>query len=100
MSRRLIYFDHVSATPVLPEVVEAMLPFFRERFGNPSSLHRHGLQARDALKQAREQVAALIHAPSPDDILFTSGGTEAANLAIKGVARASQRHGRHIVTTT
>lgn len=100
MNRRRVYFDHVSATPLLPEVLEAMLPFFRERFGNPGSLHRDGLQARDALELAREQAAALINAPSPEDILFTSGGTEAANLAVKGVARANRRRGRHIVTTT
>ncbi len=96
---RQVYLDHQASTPVLPEVFEAMKPFFTEVFGSPSSLHHHGLRARDALAQAREQFAALIHAESPDDIIFTSGGTESANLAIKGAAYASQRKGNHIVLT-
>ena len=83
----------------MPEVFEAMKPFFTESFGSPSSLHRHGLLARDALATARTQVAALIHAESPDDIIFTSSGTESANLAVKGTAYASQRRGTHIVAS-
>jgi len=94
---RQVYLDHQSATPVLPEVFEAMRPFFTEAFGNPSSLHRHGLRAREAMAIARAQTAALIHASSPEEILFTSDGTESANLAIKGAAYASQRRGNHIV---
>jgi cysteine desulfurase len=94
---RPIYFDSQTTTPVLPEVFEAMRPFFAEAFGSPSSLHQHGLRARDALQHAREQCAAFLHAESPEDILFTSGATEAANLALKGVAWASQRRGNHIV---
>lgn len=96
-SKPSIFLDHISATPVDPRVFEAMKPYFTEIFGNPSSLHRQGLQVRDALNKARAQFAALIHAESPDDILFTSGGTEANNLAIKGVAYANQRKGNHIV---
>jgi cysteine desulfurase len=96
---RQVYFDHLAATPLLPEALEAMLPFFRESFGNPSSLHRHGLRVRDALTKAREQVAHLIHAASPEEIFFTSGGTESANLAIKGVAYANQRRGTHLVVS-
>jgi cysteine desulfurase len=92
-----VYLDHQAATPVLPEALAAMQPYFSQVFGNPSSLHQHGLQVRDALAQARAQVAALIHAESPEEIIFTSGGTEAANLAVKGVAYASQRRGNHIV---
>jgi cysteine desulfurase len=85
---------------VLPEVLEAMRPWFADSFGNPSSLHGHGLRARDAMAKARAQVAALIKAESPDDIIFTSDGTESANLAIKGAACANRRRGNHIVTST
>lgn len=94
---RHVYLDHQSATPVLPEVLEAMKPFFAEAFGNPSSLHQHGLRARDALAGARAQIAGLINAESPSDIIFTSDGTESANLAIKGTAWANRRKGNHIV---
>lgn len=94
-----VYLDHQAATPVLPEVFEAMGPFFTEHFGNASSLHSHGLRARDALAKAREQMAAFIGAESPEDILFTSDGTESANLAIKGVAYANQKRGNHIVVS-
>lgn len=97
MQTRRIFLDHQSSTPVLPEVFEAMKPYFTEAFGSPSSLHQLGLQARDALAKARGQIAALIHAESPDDIIFTSGGTESANLAVKGVAYANQRTGKHVV---
>jgi cysteine desulfurase len=96
---RQVYFDYQSATPVLPEVFEAMRPFFTESFGAPYSLHRHGLRARDALNQARQQVASLIQAGSAEEIIFTSGGTEAANLAVKGAAYASQKRGNHIVAS-
>lgn len=94
---RHVFLDHQSATPVLPEVFDTMRPFFTEAFGNPSSLHQHGLRVRDALAKARTQIAALINAESPDDIFFTSDGTESANLAIKGVAYANQRKGNHLV---
>jgi cysteine desulfurase len=94
---RPVFLDHQSTTPVLPEVFEAMKPFFSETFGSPSSVHQHGLRARDALARARAQMAALINAESPDDIIFTAGGTESANLAVKGAAYANQRRGNHIV---
>lgn len=96
---RQVYFDHLAATPLLPEALEAMLPFFRESYGNPASLHRHGLRVREALNTARTRVAGLINAASPEEIFFTSGGTEAANLAIKGVAYANQRRGTHLVVS-
>jgi cysteine desulfurase len=96
---RQVYLDHQASTPVLPEVFDAMRPFFREHFGNASSLHQHGLHARDAIEQARSRIAALLHAESPEEIIFTSDGTEAANLAVKGVAYANQRQGNHIVVT-
>ena len=99
LGMRHVYFDHQASTAVLPEVLEAMTPWFRQNYGSPASLHRHGVMAREALEQAREQVASLIHAESPEDIIFTSGATEAANLAVKGVAYASQRRGRHIVAS-
>ncbi len=94
---RQVYLDHQSATPLLPEVFEAMRPYFTDFFGNASSLHQHGLRVRDALKKARQQVAALINAESEEEIFFTSDGTESANLAIKGVAYANERKGKHIV---
>ena len=92
-----IYLDHQASTPVDPGVLAAMEPFFREKFGSPSSFHQDGLTARDAMARAREQVAGLINAESPEQIIFTSSGTEAANLAVKGVAYAGSRRGRHIV---
>jgi cysteine desulfurase len=94
---RQVFLDHQSATPVLPAAFEAMRPYFTEAFGNPSSLHHHGLRVRDALKKARQQMAALIRADSEEEIFFTSDGTESANLAIKGVAYANERKGRHLV---
>jgi cysteine desulfurase len=94
-----VYLDHQAATPVLPEVFEAMRSWFADAFGSPSSIHQHGLRARDALHKAREQIAALINAETPEDILFTSGATESANLAVKGSAFANQRRGKHIVLT-
>ncbi|MDP2346033.1 MAG: aminotransferase class V-fold PLP-dependent enzyme [Deltaproteobacteria bacterium] len=92
-----IYLDHNATTPLLSEVVEAMLPYLREHFGNPSSSHVYGARTRSAVAHAREQVAALLGCSS-DEVLFTSGGTEANNLAIRGVAEALETR-RHIVTT-
>jgi cysteine desulfurase len=94
---RQVYLDHQSATPVLPEVFEAMRPFFAEAFGNPSSLHQQGVRAREAVAAARAQIAAFIQAESAEDIIFTSDGTESANLAVKGAALAGQRRGNHII---
>ena len=99
MATRQVYFDHQASTPVLPEVFEAMRPWFSENFGSAASLHRHGIFAREALEKARQQFAALINAESPEDIIFTSGATESVNLAIKGVAYANQRRGKHIVAS-
>ena len=92
-----IYLDHNATTPLLPEVVEAMLPYLREHFGNPSSGHVYGRRAREAVEAARAQVAALIGA-EPREIVFTSGSTEANNLAIRGVT-AGLASKRHIVTS-
>lgn len=81
----MVYLDHNATTPLDERVLEAMLPFMKERFGNPSSLYSHGREARAALDRAREQVAALVGA-HPSQVIFTSGGTEANNMALKGVA--------------
>jgi len=94
-----IYFDHISSNPLLPEVREAMLPYLCGEFGNPSSLHDWGQAARDAVEAARAQVAALVGA-EPDEIVFTSNGTEANNLAIKGLALAYGEKGRHILVSS
>ena len=95
---RQIYLDHASTTPVRPEVVEAMAPYFTEHFGNPSSIYPLGQEASDAVAAARESLAALIGA-APREIFFTSGGTESDNWAIKGFARANAAKGRHIITS-
>lgn len=96
-----IYLDHNATTPVHPEVLEAMLPFMTEQFGNGSSIHTYGREARNAIDDAREQVAALINAKSPSEIVFTSTGTEADNYAIKGIAELQQSRsgGNHIITS-
>jgi len=99
MPMRQVYFDHQASTPVLPEVFQAMQPWFMEDFGSASSLHRYGMRAREALERAREQVGGLINAESPEDVIFTSGATESANLAVKGAAYANQRRGKHIVAS-
>lgn len=92
-----IYLDHNATTPVHPAVLEAMLPYLREHFGNPSSPHVYGQRAKRAVDRARDQVAALL-ACRPDEVLFTSGGTEANNLAVRGVVEA-QAPRRHVVTS-
>jgi cysteine desulfurase len=93
-----IYLDHSATTPVRPEVLETMLPYFREHFGNASSIHSWGREAKVALEECRERIAGYFGA-SPKEIFFTSGGTESDNLAIKGVAWANQSKGKHIVTS-
>ena len=94
---RPIYLDHNASTPLLPEVLEAMLPYLADHYGNPSSPHYYGYTMREAVETAREQLASLIDC-SPDEIFFTSGGTEANNLAIRGVAAACPGR-RQIVTS-
>ncbi len=93
-----IYFDHSATSRVLPEVFEAMAPFYTERFGNASSLHSFGREAKASMELARKHLAALINA-EPGEIVFTSGGTEADNLAVKGVAAYKGRTKGHILTT-
>ena len=95
---RLTYLDHAATTPLDERVLEAMLPYLRERWGNPSSLYSHGRVARRALDESRDTVAQVLNC-RPSEILFTSGGTESDNLALKGVAFARRGDGDHIVTT-
>jgi len=98
-SRRRVYMDHAATTPVDPEVVEAMVPYFTEIYGNASSLHSFGREAHNAMEEARSRVAGLIKA-DPEEIIFTAGGTESDNIAIKGVAYANRSRKDHIVTST
>ena len=91
--------DHSATTPVAPEVLEAMLPYFSQKYGNASSLHGFGLEAKEALEASRVKVADLLGA-SPEEIIFTSGGTESDNLALKGIARRNKEKGKHIITTS
>ncbi|MFP3898993.1 MAG: cysteine desulfurase family protein [Dehalococcoidia bacterium] len=95
---RKVYLDNAAATPLLPEVRDAMMPYLDDVFGNPSSLHDWGDGARDAMEAAREQVAQLIGAKA-DELVFTGSGTESNNLAIKGLAVAQQNKGRHVVVS-
>jgi len=95
-----VYFDHISTTRMDARVLEEMLPFLRENFGNPSNQHHIGQVARKGIGQAREQVARLIGCLNSDEIIFTSSGTEANNLALKGVVLANQKKGKHIIVSS
>jgi len=92
---RRVYLDNNATTPVLPEVLEAMLPYYGEHFGNASSIHHHGQDTRGAVERARESVAGLLGCRAAE-IVFTSGGTESDNLAIFGLTQA----GDHVITST
>src|SRR5918994_813247 len=94
-----MYVDHAATTPVRPEVLDAMLPYLREEWGNPSSLYGPGRRAAHALRRAREQVANVFNS-APEEVIFTGSGSEGANLAIKGVALAAAKLGRrHLITS-
>ena len=95
---RPIYLDYNATTPIDPEVADAMLPCIREHFGNPSSAHAYGVEARRIVERARGQAAAMLNC-APGEVLFTSGGTESNNHAIKGAARALRGSGNHIVAS-
>ena len=95
---RRVYLDNSATTPIDNEVVAAMLPFLTEKFGNASSIHFYGQEARAAVDKARHQVAEIINA-RPNEIVFTSGGTEANNLAIRGLVEANEKYGKHIITS-
>ena len=98
MSDTTIYLDHAATTPVRTEVIEAMLPYFNQKFGNPSSIYSIGRDSKKAIEEAREKVAKAIAAQAKE-IFFTGSGTEADNWAIKGVAYANRQKGKHIITT-
>jgi cysteine desulfurase len=94
----MIYLDHAATTPMRPEILDVMRTYFLERFGNPSSLHTYGLEARKAIEDAREQIAHSIGA-TPPEIVFTSGGTESDNMALRGVLRDGSGESDHIITS-
>ena len=96
---KIINLDHISSKPLIPEVKQAMIDAINKDYANPSSQHKKGEQAAEALAKARESVAGLLHANAPKEIVFTSGGTESINHAIKGVAWANAEKGKHIITT-
>ena len=96
--RRTIYLDHAATTAVDPRVVEAMLPYFAEQYGNASSIHSLGQEARRAIEEARADVAEILNC-SPEEIVFTSCGTESDNLAIRGVAWMNRHRGHHVITS-
>ena len=96
---RTVYFDYNATTPLDPEVREAMMPYLGEVFGNPSSVHHVGRQARSILDDARDRAAKVLGA-RPSEIIFTSGGTESTNQAIFGTARLLSSKGKHIITST
>ncbi len=96
--KRPVYLDYNATTPHDPEVIEAMRPFFESEFGNPSSTHSYGITAKKAVENARRQTADLLGC-QPQEVIFTSGGTESINFAIRGVARNDRNKGRHIITS-
>jgi cysteine desulfurase len=98
-SSKIIYLDHAATTPVDPQVVKAMIPYFTDNFGNPSSSHSTGLEARYAIEGARAEISSFVSS-MPEEIVFTSGGTESNNFAIKGVALAGTDKGNHIITSS
>ncbi|MDA0815370.1 MAG: cysteine desulfurase family protein [Chloroflexi bacterium] len=95
-----IYLDHAATTPPDPRVVEAMLPYLRDSWHNPSSIYVEAQEARRALDQARARIASLVGAADPEEIIFTSGGSESDNLALRGVVAASTRRGKHVVSSS
>ena len=94
-----VYLDYAATTPTRPEVVKAMLPYFTEAFGNPSSIYSYGQEAKGAVEQARLRVAKLIGARD-EEVVFTSGGTEADNTALQGVVNGNESKGNHIITSS
>mgnify|MGYP005841343071 CR=1 FL=1 len=99
MNMKRIYLDHAATTPMRPEVLQAMFPYFQEKFGNPFTLYSYGQEAKDDIGGAREKVASVIGA-DPSEIVFTSGGTESDNFAFAGVAWANQKKGKHLITSS
>ena len=100
MTLKGIYLDYAATTFTRPEVVREMQPYFFEKFGNPSSIHAMGKEAKEAIEKSREKIRKILHAEVADTLIFTSSGTESINLALLGVARALKAKGKHIVTST
>ena len=94
-----IYMDHVAATPLLSDAFESMIPYLRDLYGNPSSIHSFGEKAEEAISEARDRIAALIGAKNTSEVIFTSCGTEANNFALKGAALSYQNRGKHILVS-
>jgi len=92
------YFDHVATNPLLPEVLDAMMPYLKEEYGNPLSVYDLGMNARNAIEKARQQVAGLINA-KPSEIIFTASGAESNNFALTGIAKSHQKEGQHIIVS-
>ena len=92
------YFDHAATTPIKQEVLEEMLPYLKEKYGNASSLYTLGREARRGIEEARKEVASLINC-KPSEIYFTAGGSESDNMAIKGIAYSNRYKGKHIITS-
>jgi cysteine desulfurase len=100
LATKRVYMDHAAGRPVEPRVIEAMLPYMKSSYGNPSSLHVFGQEAKRAVEEARAQVAKLINAEKKESVIFTSGATESNNLAIKGVANRNKDRGTRILTSS
>ena len=98
-AKKRIYMDYSAATPVDERVLAAMMPYYTEKFGNPSSLHNAGREPRKAMEEARSKVASLFNAKRKEEIIFTSNGTESNNIGIKGVAMRMKGDGKHIITS-
>ena len=96
---REIYVDHAATTKMKKEVLESMMPYLTEKFGNPSTMYKYGIENKKAIEEARKQVARAIGAEEESEICFTSGGSEADNLALKGIAKSRKNRGKHIITT-
>lgn len=96
---REIYVDHAATTKMKKEVLESMMPYLTEKFGNPSTMYKYGIENKKAIEEARKQVARAIGAEEESEIYFTSGGSEADNLALKGIAKSRKNRGKHIITT-
>ncbi len=97
---RRVYLDHNATSPTHPDVVKAMLPYYETIFGNASSIHQFGREAKKGLEEGRNRLASLLGVKNPEDVVITSGGTESDNLAIKGVAHALKKKGDHIITSS
>ena len=95
---REIYVDHAATTKMKKEVLESMMPYLTEKFGNPSTMYKYGIENKKAIEEARKQVARAIGAEEESEIYFTSGGSEADNLALKGIAKSRKNRGKHIIT--